>query len=149
MWTIFKVCIEFVIILLLFYILGVWPWGMWDLSSPTRDWTHTLHWQAKSSNVQSLPVLTTGPPGKSLSSLGHQFIRFWLQVSAPIQQVTFSFCWWFPLLLSSKTQLAIKFRIKIGKFIQAWLRLISQETDSQRLLELLYLLKVKHKMFIF
>ena len=32
---------------------------MWDLSSPTRDWTHTsLHWKRR--------VLTTGPPGKSL-----------------------------------------------------------------------------------
>ena len=37
----FKVFIEFVTILLLFYVLVFWPWGMWDLSSPTRDWTHT------------------------------------------------------------------------------------------------------------
>ena len=39
MWTIFKVFIEFVTISLLFYVLGFWPWGMWDLSSLARDWT--------------------------------------------------------------------------------------------------------------
>ena len=33
----FKVFIEFVIILLLFYVLSFWPWGMWDLSSLTRS----------------------------------------------------------------------------------------------------------------
>ena len=33
------------------------PHGMWDLSSPTRVWTHTaLHWKHR--------VLTTGPPEK-------------------------------------------------------------------------------------
>ena len=37
MWTIFKVLIEFVTTLLLFYVLVFWPRGMWDLSSPTRD----------------------------------------------------------------------------------------------------------------
>ena len=31
-----------VTILLLFYVLVFWPWGMWDLSSQTRDWTCTL-----------------------------------------------------------------------------------------------------------
>ena len=41
MWTIFKVLIEFVTILLLFYVLISWPRGVWDLSSPTRDWTCT------------------------------------------------------------------------------------------------------------
>ena len=33
MWAIFKVFIEFVVILLLFYALLFWPWGMWGLSS--------------------------------------------------------------------------------------------------------------------
>ena len=33
----FKVFIEFVTMLLLFYILFSWLQGMWDLSSPTRD----------------------------------------------------------------------------------------------------------------
>ena len=39
MRAIFKVFIEFVTILLLFYVLVFWPWGVWDLSSPTRDRT--------------------------------------------------------------------------------------------------------------
>ena len=55
MWTIFKVLIEFVTILLLFYVLVFWPRGMWDLSSPTRDRTRTPcfgrrclnHWTAR------------------------------------------------------------------------------------------------------
>ena len=42
MWIIFQVFIEFVTILLLFYVLVFWPRGMWDLSSPTRDGTCTL-----------------------------------------------------------------------------------------------------------
>ena len=33
MWTVLKVFIEFVAILLLFYVLFFWPRGMWDLSS--------------------------------------------------------------------------------------------------------------------
>ena len=36
-WTIFKVFIEFVAILLLVYVLVFWPQGMWDLSFPTRN----------------------------------------------------------------------------------------------------------------
>ena len=31
MWTIFKLSIEFVTILLLFYVLGFWPQCMWNL----------------------------------------------------------------------------------------------------------------------
>ena len=41
MWTIFKVFVEFVTILLLFYVLVFWLRGMWDLSPPTRDRTLT------------------------------------------------------------------------------------------------------------
>ena len=41
MWTILKVSIEFVTLLLLFYVLVFWPRGMWDLSSLTRDRTCT------------------------------------------------------------------------------------------------------------
>ena len=37
----FKVFIEFVTILLLFYVLVFWLQGMWDLSFPTRDQTRT------------------------------------------------------------------------------------------------------------
>ena len=36
-WTIFKVFIEFVTILILFYVLLFWPCGMWDLVSPSGD----------------------------------------------------------------------------------------------------------------
>ena len=32
---------EFVIILLLFYVFVSWPQGTWDLNCPTRDQTHT------------------------------------------------------------------------------------------------------------
>ena len=35
------VFVEFVTILFLFYVLVFWPQGMWDLSSLTRDRTHT------------------------------------------------------------------------------------------------------------
>ena len=41
MWTISKVFIEFVTVLLLFYVLVFWLRGMWNLSSLTRDRTHT------------------------------------------------------------------------------------------------------------
>ena len=41
MWTIFKVFIEFVTILLLLYVLVFWLLRMWNLSSPTRHRTHT------------------------------------------------------------------------------------------------------------
>ena len=37
MWTIFKVFIGFVTILLLFRVLIFWLLGMWDFSSLTRD----------------------------------------------------------------------------------------------------------------
>ena len=37
----FKVFIEFVTILLLFYVLVFWLRGMWDPSCPTRELTHT------------------------------------------------------------------------------------------------------------
>ena len=37
MWTAFKVFIEFVTMLLPFYVLFFWPGGMWDLSFLTRD----------------------------------------------------------------------------------------------------------------
>ena len=40
MWTSFKVFIEFVTILLLFYVSVFWPQGIWDLSSQTRDQTY-------------------------------------------------------------------------------------------------------------
>ena len=56
MWTFKeKVLIEFVRILLLFYVLVFWLQGMWDLKCLTRDWTHIPyirrcspnHWPAR------------------------------------------------------------------------------------------------------
>ena len=41
MWLISKVFIEFVTLLLLFYVLGFWPQDLWDLSSPTGNQTCT------------------------------------------------------------------------------------------------------------
>ena len=45
----FKAFIEFATTLLLFYVLVFWPQGMWDVSFPTKNQTHSpLHWKAKS-----------------------------------------------------------------------------------------------------
>ena len=45
----FKAFIEFLTILFLFYVLGFWPRGMWDLSFPDQGWIlHPLHWKVKS-----------------------------------------------------------------------------------------------------
>ena len=48
MWTIFKVFTDFFTILLLFYVLDFWLQGMWNLGSPTRDWTHITCLQRQS-----------------------------------------------------------------------------------------------------
>ena len=55
MWTMFKVFTEFVTASCLFYVLVFCPRGMWDLNSPTRNWTHMScigrhnlnHWTAR------------------------------------------------------------------------------------------------------
>ena len=64
MWTILKIFIEFVTILLLFYVLVFWPHGKWDL-------TQFLDQRSRNSAPPALEgkVLTTGPPGKSLHYL--------------------------------------------------------------------------------
>ena len=42
----------------------VWlPHGMWDISSPSRDWTHTPELEGG--------FLTTGPPGKPFTPVSH------------------------------------------------------------------------------
>ena len=51
----FKVFIESVTILLLFYVLVFWPQDMWDLGSLTRDQTCTPALEGE--------VLTPGPQG--------------------------------------------------------------------------------------
>ena len=51
MWTIFKVFVEFVTIMLLFHISIFLLSGIGDLSSLARDWTPTpcpKHWKVKS-----------------------------------------------------------------------------------------------------
>jgi len=53
MWTIFKVFIQFVTVLLLFYALVFWPRDMWDLKS------------LKNPYPLEGEILTTRPPGKS------------------------------------------------------------------------------------
>ena len=55
MWTIFKVFIKSVTMLLLFYVF--WLQSTWDVSSSTRNWTHAPWIGSK--------ILTTGPLGKS------------------------------------------------------------------------------------
>ena len=56
----FKVFIELVTILFLFYVLIFWLWDMWDLSSLTRDQTHTLCIERQSLNLwisREVPLL--------------------------------------------------------------------------------------------
>ena len=47
MWTVFKVFIKFVTILLLFYVLGFWSRGMWNLAPQPGIECHLLCWNAK------------------------------------------------------------------------------------------------------
>ena len=57
MWITFKVFIEFVTILLLFYVLVFWPrGGVWDLPGPGLE---------PMSPALAGGLLTTAPPGKS------------------------------------------------------------------------------------
>ena len=58
--THFKIFIEFVTILFLFYILAFWPWGMW-ISTPRPG-------VEPASPALEGEVLTTRPPGKSRGS---------------------------------------------------------------------------------
>ena len=59
-WTILKMFIEFVTILLLFCLVSFWPWSMWDLSSWPGIKPIPLALEGK--------VLTTGLPEKSFKS---------------------------------------------------------------------------------
>ena len=68
MCTIFKGFIEFVTILLLFYVLSFWPPGMQNLSSPIRN------------SALEGEVLTTEPPGKALQASFKILLNF-LKVS--------------------------------------------------------------------
>jgi len=60
MWTIVKVFIEFVIILLLLYVFVFWPGGTRDLSSSTKNQTHTLcigRWSINHWSTMEVPTL--------------------------------------------------------------------------------------------
>ena len=59
MWIILKIFIEFVTILLLFYVLDFWPRGMWDPQPGIQPAPPAVEGE----------VLMTGPPEKSLSTL--------------------------------------------------------------------------------
>ena len=61
MWAIIKVFIQFVTILLLFYILDFWPGGIWGLSFPTKIKPALPALEGK--------VLTTRPLERSLSTI--------------------------------------------------------------------------------
>ena len=63
----FLIFIEFVVILLLFYILVFWSQGKWDLGSLTRDQTLTPFPALEGKG------LTAGLPGKSHSTLNSEY----------------------------------------------------------------------------
>ena len=81
-----KAFIEFVAILLLFYVLVFWSRGTWALSSPTRDGSATptlegeVFWTAR--RVPALTVLVPGaeppPPSASLAPSVTQRSRWYL-----------------------------------------------------------------------
>ena len=52
MRTLLKIFIEFITVLLLFYVLVFWPQGMWNLNSLTRDQTH----KPCNGNAESQPL---------------------------------------------------------------------------------------------
>ena len=75
MWTILKVFIEFLAVLLLvFYVLVFWPRGMWDLSSP-----------AAAKSRQSCPTLCdpidSSPTGSSVPGNLQARILEWVAIS--------------------------------------------------------------------
>ena len=53
----FKVFIEFVTVLFLFYVLFFWPRGMWDLSSPKGMERTPAALKAQSLNYWEVPTL--------------------------------------------------------------------------------------------
>ena len=71
MWTIFKVFIQSVTILFLFYVLVSWLWGMWDLRSPIRDQTHTLcigRWSLNHWTTREVPKLVSLLPARNMTA---------------------------------------------------------------------------------
>ena len=76
-WTILKIFTEFFLqyCFCLFYVLCFWPWGMWDLSYPTRDGTGLPcgMW-----DLVPWPGIQPRPP-----SLGAQSLSHWTTRKAP------------------------------------------------------------------
>ena len=89
-WTIFKVFIEFVTILLLFYVLVYWPRGMWHLSSLFRDQTCTPcigrqsfnHWTTREAPTQCLFEFTGAQRGEADCPRSHSSMC-WALASSP------------------------------------------------------------------
>jgi len=99
MWTIFKLFIEFVTILLLLYVLVFWPQVMWNLRAslvaqmiknlPARQETYVLSlgWEdplekgmATHSSILDWRIPWTEEPGR-LQSMGLQSRTLWKQLS--------------------------------------------------------------------
>ena len=82
MWTVFKIFIEFVIILLLFYVLVFWARGMWDWSSLTRNqtctpcigWQNFNHWATREVPLWVLFIVSAHVHTQSLSPVGTHFM---------------------------------------------------------------------------
>ena len=91
MWTIFKVFIEFTTIVLLFSVSLFCHWGMCNLSSLTKDQTHTP--------CTGSEVLTTGPPEKFQGMIfkscqkSKKYFRKWDQVQSTMECIIFTLYW--------------------------------------------------------
>ena len=81
----FKVFIEFVTVLFLFYVLVFWPGGMWDISSQPGT-EHTPF-------ALEDEVLTTGPPGKSLKASFYKPNAQW--ILRPLMIKTSTYHWYY------------------------------------------------------
>ena len=82
MWTAFTIFIEFVTILLPFYVLVFRPRGMWDRSSLTRDrtctpcigWQSFNHWATREVPLWVLFIVSAHIHTQPLSLMGTHFI---------------------------------------------------------------------------
>lgn len=93
--------------LLLFYVLFFWPWGLWDLCSLTKDWSHPLHWEVKfkTQDCQETP--------QYLESLFWRTLQFHLSFLHLYVKVLWAF-----LLLSALFYLAFCVFIRHNTFIE-------------------------------
>lgn len=73
-----NVFIEFVTILLLFYVLISWLWGMWDFNSPTKERTSTLCIRRSNVNHQGSPY-------------SWDLSQIWFQISLVLYKTTITF----------------------------------------------------------